>query len=141
MPMAIDIVGVSDRYNLGRSAGNEKQKCTTKWTCELAAPAHRQCPPHACMHPSDVINVCAKPLVLDGAARGGRPFVYLLPLPMHVVFRCVRTVLGGQLFLGQSQHGRLEVDGLRTAFNIEGVYGYRVDVARMQAAYGKAGYR
>lgn len=64
-----------------------------------------------------------------------------LAFPLHVVFRCVRTVLGGQLFLGQSQHGRLEVDGLRTAFNIEGVYGYRVDVARMQAAYGKAGYR
>lgn len=27
MPMAIDIVGVSDRYNFGRSAASGKQKC------------------------------------------------------------------------------------------------------------------
>lgn len=50
-------------------------------------------------------------------------------------------MLGGQLFLGLAQHGRLEVHGLGPALHVKGVYGYRVDVARIQAAHSEAGYR
>lgn len=89
MPMAIDIVGVSDRYNLGRSAGNEKHKCTTKWTCELARARHAvHASPTQNMHPSDVINVCwtRRPRERD-------VFVYLLFGTYHarrsIVFRAV----------------------------------------------------
>lgn len=61
---------------------------------------------------------------------------------MYLFISCsVRTMLGGQLFLGQSQHDCLVVDGLRASFNIEGVYGYRVDAARMQAGHVEARYR
>lgn len=52
----------------------------------------------------------------------------------------IRTLLS-QLLLWLAQHGCLEVDGLRAAFHIEGVYGYCVDTARMQATHNEAGYR
>lgn len=74
---------------------------------------------------SDVINVCWTRRLREGC----------------ICLSLVRTMLGGQLFLGQSQHDCLVVDGLRASFHVEGVYGYRVDAARMQAGHVEAGYR
>lgn len=51
-----------------------------------------------------------------------------------------RTVLGGQLFLGQSQHSCLELHSFGSALHVDGVYGKQVDIAWVEAAHCKPGY-